>query len=83
MKLKYSAYPNLVRAIERRYMVYNRTLDYIENQERKGNLFVIRPSRPVKVGRLEKDKEKLTRLYNRGYQETKKLYPQLMEFLNS
>ncbi len=82
MKLKYSAYPNLIHAMEQRHIVYNRTLEYIERQEKKGNLFVIRPSRPVKVGRLEKDKEKLTRLYKRGYIEAKREYDRLQEFLS-
>ena len=83
IRLKYSRYPKLVEAMERRHMVYNRTLEYIRNQEKKGNLFVIRPSRPVKIGRLEKNKEKLTKLYKQGYRDAVAAYDGLKEFLEN
>lgn len=81
IKIKYSAYPNLVKAIEERHIVYNHTIEYIRNQEKKGNVYVIRPSKPVKIGRLEKDKRKLDMLYKSGYIDAKKEYDGLMEFL--
>lgn len=82
IKMKYSAYPMLVRAIEQRHVVYNRTLEYIRNQEKKGNVFVIRPSSPVKIGRLEKNKQKLKQLYRQGYKDAVAEYDRLREFLN-
>lgn len=52
---------------------YNRTLDLIERLEDEGRITVIRPLRPVEVGRMEKDTAKLTALYQEGYDVAKKL----------
>lgn len=82
MKIKYKKYPNLIKAMEERHINYNRTLEYIENQEREGNIFVIRPKEPVKVARIEKDREKLKQLYNIGYNDAKKSYENLKIFMN-
>lgn len=83
IKVKYSKYPNLIEAMTKRHKVYNMTLDYIKKQEEKGNVFVIRPSSPVKIGRLEKDKKKLTALYNQGYRDAAKKYETLVSFMQN
>lgn len=66
IRLKYKNYPNLIRACERRHIIYNNTLRYIEKQEKAGNAFVIRPKEPLDVGRLENDPEKLEKAYEMG-----------------
>jgi predicted patatin/cPLA2 family phospholipase len=81
IKVKYSKYPKLVEAIAKRHELYNMTLDYIKKQEEKGNVLVIRPSTPVKVGKIEKDKKKLTALYKLGYKDAAKKYDELSEFI--
>lgn len=81
VKLKYFKYPNLVEKINNRYLNYNETLDFIEKEEEKGNLFVIRPSAPLKISRIEKDKEILTEVYEIGYREATKVMGDLKEFL--
>ena len=50
-----------------RNTVYNRTMDLIESLEDQGKITVIRPIRPVEVGRMEKDTAKLSALYQEGY----------------
>lgn len=67
--LKYRKYPNLIDAIVNRYQNYNDTLDFIAEQERLGNVIVIRPSEDLGLSRLEKDKEKLQRAADLGYQD--------------
>ena len=42
-------------------------MDLIERLEDEGRITVIRPIRPVEVGRMEKDTAKLTMLYQEGY----------------
>lgn len=81
IKVRYAGYPNLVKALERRHIEYNRTLEYIENQEKKGKVYVIRPSKPIKVGKIERDKDKLTALYHRGLKDAGKEYDKLLAFL--
>ena len=66
-KVFYRQYPNLQKALAERNSVYNRTMDMIERMEEEGRITVIRPLRPIEVGRMEKDTAKLTALYQEGY----------------
>lgn len=68
-ELYYHRYPAFVKAVKNRPEVYNRTLDEIEQLEKEGKAFVIRPSRPLTIGRMERDPEKLQRTYELGYQD--------------
>ena len=81
LKFKYKKYPNLVKAIENRYKMYNETLDFLEEEKAKNKVFIIQPKLPVKISRIEKDKDKLKELYNQGYEDAKELYEDLMKFL--
>ena len=66
-KAWYRKYPELQKALSERNEVYNRTMDLIEDLEKQGKIIVIRPVKPVQVGRMEKDTEKLRELYQEGY----------------
>lgn len=81
-KIKYKKYPNLVKAIENRYKIYNETLDFIEEKRKKGEVFIIRPKKPVNISRVEKDKSKLKALYDEGYNDAKECYEDLIKFIN-
>lgn len=79
----YRQYPNIIHAVQNRYKIYNETLDYIEKGDKEGRIFVIRPTEPLQVGRIERKPERLTSLYNQGYQEAEKQYSKLAAFLES
>ena len=81
-KIKYKKYPNLVKAIENRYKMYNDTLDFIEDKRKSGEVFVIQPKEPVNISRVEKDKTKLKALYDAGYNDAKECYEKLIKFIN-
>lgn len=66
-KVVYKKYPALSKALQERNAVYNRTMDLIETLEAEGKITVIRPLKPVDVGRMEKDTAKLRALYHEGY----------------
>lgn len=83
IKAKYKKYPMLVRSIEIRHVRYNNTLALIDEERKAGRAYVIQPEKPVTIGRLEKNKEKLTALYNQGYSDGRKHYKALTEFLNA
>lgn len=63
----YKNYPRLRVLLSRRIEAYNEQLDLIDWLEESGQILVIRPERPVEVGRMEKDAAKLERLYEEGY----------------
>lgn len=77
----YRKYPNFIKTIEQRHVIYNRTLDEISLMEKAGSVFVIRPSSSVEISRLEKNKENLTALYDQGYQDAKDRYEALQQFI--
>lgn len=83
LKWKYRSYPLLVEAILNRYKMYNDTLDYIEKLEQEGKVLVIRPLQPLKVGRLEKNPQRLSALLNSGYEDASHRYRQIKEFVLS
>lgn len=66
MKLKYSAYPELIETMENRHIMYNETLDYIFEQEASGKLLVLRPEEPLPLSRIEKNPDKLKAAYDIG-----------------
>lgn len=63
----YSQYPRLRLALSRRHEIYNRQIDLVDRLEAEGKIVCIRPIRPLEVGRMESDVEKLERLYQEGF----------------
>ena len=64
----YRKYPELRRAIHSRNKMYNEQISTIEQLEESGKLTVLRPQRPIEVGRMERDYRKLMSLYEEGYE---------------
>ena len=67
----YRKYPAIREALRLRYKSYNHTLDYIDELEAEDKILVIRPQRPIEVGRTERDTRKLQALYEEGYELAK------------
>lgn len=63
----YKNYPRLRVALSHRHVVYNQQIDLIDRLEAEGKITCIRPIRPMEVGRIENDVEKLERLYEEGF----------------
>lgn len=77
----YGQYPKLVDTMLRRHDVYNEALDYIAKREQEGAAFVIRPVETLSVGRMERDPQKLGALYKQGYDDAKRLLPELRRWM--
>lgn len=79
-KRAYKSYPNLIRTIFRRSFEYNKTMNYLDQLEKRGEIFILRPQ--VKpVSRLERNKETLHAFYENGYKYTERKFDDLMEYL--
>lgn len=63
----YTQYPRLRVALSHRVEAYNRQLELIERMEDWGEVVCIRPERPLEVGRICRDVDKLERLYEEGF----------------
>lgn len=77
----YKKYPKLVEALADRHIRYNQTLDELTKLEKEGKAFVIRPSKPVTISRVEKNLEKLQALYEEGYEDAKRQYEDMQAYL--
>ncbi|MCQ2522845.1 MAG: patatin family protein [Lachnospiraceae bacterium] len=83
IKARYVKYPKVYELMKRRYLKYNKTLDFLDELEKEGKVFVIRPQVDFEIGRLERNREKLLKLYEEGYKEAEERYEELMKYLNS
>ncbi len=63
----YKSYPRLRVVLSHRLEAYNRQLDLVDRLESEGRVICIRPERPMEVTRMEKDTDKLERLYEEGF----------------
>lgn len=81
LKKAFKEYPNLQKALENRYIVYNKTLDKIEQLEREGKVFVIRPSKPIACAMIEKDPDHLQEIYDIGRRDALHYLEDLKKYL--
>lgn len=81
LKKAFKEYPNLQHALENRHIVYNETLDRIEQLEREGRIFVIRPSKPIACAMIEKDPNHLQEIYDIGRRDALSYLENLKKYL--
>lgn len=63
----YKNYPRLRLMLSKRHVNYNEQIQLVDDLEASGQIVCIRPLRPLEVGRIEKDVNKLERLYEEGF----------------
>ena len=81
-KIKYKEYPNLIDAINTRYKKYNETIEKIIDLENKKEVIVIRPTKDLKIKRIERNVDKLQEMYDLGVSDCKELLPNIKSFLS-
>ena len=74
-------YPAIADALARRHEMYNAQIDYVLDQERKGNIFLIQPKVSTGISRIERNPEKLQQQYDLGAADAQALIPSLREFI--
>lgn len=80
-KWRYPEFPALYRMLADRHLHYNQTQDLLDRLEAEGRIFVIRPDGPLGVGRAERDQGKLYAVYDRGYEDVRRLEGDLVGYL--
>ncbi len=79
--LVYRKYPKFAAAIKNRHLMYNNELKQIEQAQKSGAAFVIRPSKNVKIHHMENNKQVLQTVYDLGRSDALNLLPELKKFL--
>ncbi len=73
-------------AIEKNMLVrsekYNQAVEELCEMEKRGEVFIIRPSEPIEIGRIEKDPEKLQAVYDLGRKDALSEIEKLKEYLS-
>ena len=80
-KFFYRNFPNFVKTASNAYLKYNETMDLIEKYESENKIIVLRPSKLIKVKRVEKDTNKLQSIYDLGVSDCIKKLDGIKEYL--
>ena len=80
-RLALRRYPKLLEAMETRHERYNETVEYVIEQEKKENIFVIRPPKPIEVSAVERDRNRLLEAYRMGRRVMEERLSDVREFL--
>lgn len=81
-KIYYKQYPKFVETIENRYKKYNEEVEKVEELEKQGKVFLIRPSKLIKIKRVEKDCNKIQEMYDLGQKDTIDNLEKLKQYLD-
>lgn len=83
MKIALSKYPEMLEVLENRHKAYNECLDYILREERKGNLYVIRPPEPLNIPSVCRNPNEYRRVYDLGKKEALLYLEEIKNFLKN
>ncbi len=76
----YRKYPRFVQTVNQRHVHYNQTIRQIEEMEAAGEIFVIRPSQELTIGRMEDDPDKLQQVYDIGRTDAERQIQELLRW---
>lgn len=80
IKAYYRKYPHVVEAMFNRHVIYNQTLEELEELESEGKAFLVYPD-TMPISNREVNFNKLSESYNLGYAQGKRDLPRWKEFL--
>ena len=80
-KLFYGKYPKLIETAKNYYKEYNDTMDLIEKYESENKIIVLRPSKLIKMKRVEKDTDKLQAIYDLGVSDCKDKLDKIKQYI--
>lgn len=74
-------YPAFAKVLHRRHCIYNENVARIVELEKKGQIFVIRPEKPLNIGRMETDSKKVQQVYDIGYADGERYMSRLKKWM--
>ena len=82
IKLFYKKQPQLSEKLLKRHDVYNRSVELLKQWEDEGKAFVIRPSKPIEIGRIETNPDKLQAVYDLGVKDATECLVELQKYIS-
>ena len=80
MRLSLREHPQFVKAMNERYIMYNRQLEFVAQAEKEGRCLVIRPDEKIPIGHISHDPEQMRRVYEIGRQVGERYIEKIKEF---
>ena len=80
MRLSLRHYPNMIKALDERHLMYNQQLEYVRNAETTHRCLVIRPEKKIPIGHISHNPEDMHAVYEMGRETGIKYIKQLKEF---
>ena len=81
-KLFYKKQPQLSEKLLKRHDVYNKSVELLKQWENEGKVFVIRPSKPIEIGRIETNPDKLQEVYDLGLKDATESLLELQKYIS-
>lgn len=81
LRLWLHRYPKMIEALDRRHEMYNQQLEYVREEERKGNTYVIRPPQKLVIGHISHDENEMQGVYQMGRRVGEERLKDIVEFL--
>ena len=80
MRIGLRRYPEMIQAMDRRYLMYNHELEFVRQAEREGRCLVIRPDEKLPIGHISHDPEEMKRVYQIGREMGKRYIERIKAF---
>ena len=80
MRLSLRKYPNFLRALDERHLMYNRQLEYVAEAERQGRCLVIRPEEKIPIGHISRDADQMRLVYEIGRKAGERYIDRIRDF---
>lgn len=75
-------FPAVYKLLKHRHELYNKSVEKLKEWEKQGKAFVIRPSQPIEISRIEKDEQKLQAVYDIGVKDATAALPELLKYIS-
>lgn len=82
-KMRYGKYREFTAALISRHERYNDGVRELERLHEKGTIYLIAPSEPITIGRIEKDPDRLQQVYELGLRNGRSALDGLQNFLKN
>lgn len=82
-KLLMRKYPAIIDAMAHRHEMYNAQLDYLKQEEKKGNTLLIYPEGKLSISRVETAPERLQEIYDLGRRVGEQRIQEIISFLKN
>ena len=80
MRIALRKYPNMVKAMKERHIMYNHELEYVAKAEEEGRCLVIRPEEKIPIGHISHNPDEMRHVYELGRKDGERYIESIKDF---